>query len=147
MPLYLLVVHPGCLSLGWGNETRGIELLGTSLLSNPHELSNVTSTFKNIRFTLRYGACLPPDYGTGPHTCYTPSCSDFPPRTSHAHCLLECAFPSRRGRAVPHYAHPTGAPCGRGLSLGGSPTLFRSQGNQGSSRARTLPPLPQRRPG
>ncbi len=41
MLLYLLVVHPGCLSLGWGNKTRGIALLGTSLLSNSHELSTM----------------------------------------------------------------------------------------------------------
>ncbi len=147
MLLYLLVVHPGCLSLGLGNKTRGTALLGTSLLPNSHELFNAISTYKNLHFVQRFGAGFPPDYGTGVHTCYSPSCSDFPPRTSHAHRRLECAFPSRRGCAVPHYAQTTGEPCVGGLSLGGSPSWFRSQGNQGSSRGRNVPPLPQRRPG
>ncbi len=48
MPLYLLVVHPGCISLGWGNKTRGIALLGTSLLSDPRELSTMDQRFTHI---------------------------------------------------------------------------------------------------
>ncbi len=59
VPLYLLVVHPGYFSFGGRNKTRGVALLGTSLLSNSHETTMKMQSNRRTRLLTHFRR-LPP---------------------------------------------------------------------------------------